>query len=120
VPAPCATLVTGDDMTDVGPSSHVDPAELARVSQSYMDESQTLFAALRILRASAPIGATDFGSVDQAEELAGTHENVLGLAGSMFERFIAVLDRPGGRRRSTAAHGVRIPAGRRRRGTPLP
>ena len=61
-------------------------------------------------------GSSDFGSVDQADDLARLHEELLGLAGSEFERFIAVWRSMS----TTSAAGLRLPAGRRGRGTTLP
>ena len=76
-------------MTD---TVRVDPTELARVSQSYLDVSQKMFAALRLFRASALVAPADFGSVGEGDGLTRVHEEELGLAGSLFERYIAVLE----------------------------
>jgi hypothetical protein len=81
-----------DARSDKGSTLRVDTTALARASQSYLDQSQKLFAALRILRARGPIAAAHVGSVDHADELARRHEDVLGVAGSAFERFIAVME----------------------------
>jgi hypothetical protein len=75
-----------------GPEVRADPTELARASQVYLDTSQDVFAALRSLRADAPLATNDLGTVEQNEGLARAHDGVLGQAGTFLERLIAVLE----------------------------
>jgi hypothetical protein len=69
-----------------------DPPELARASQVYLDTSQDLFATLRTLRNDAPLATGDLGTVEQAEALVRAQDRILGHAGTLLERLIAVME----------------------------
>lgn len=76
----------------MGPEVRADPVELARVAQLHLDTSLELAAALRALRGDAVLSTSDLGTVAQNDGLACCHDDVLGQAGTLYERLIAVLE----------------------------
>lgn len=69
-----------------------DPVELARVAQTYLDNSKDLATALRTVRADAMISPADFGKVAPANSLNSGYTTIAGSAGTALERLIAVLE----------------------------
>ncbi|MGX7669812.1 M91 family zinc metallopeptidase [Plantactinospora sp. DSM 117369] len=53
----------------MGEEVRADPVEIARVAQSYLDNSIELASALRAVRADALISPADFGQVSRAGQL---------------------------------------------------
>jgi hypothetical protein len=69
-----------------------DPVELARVAQTYLDNSKDLAAALRAVRADAVVAPADFGRVTSAGALNSGYAAIVGAAGTGLERLVALLE----------------------------
>ncbi len=69
-----------------------DPVAIARLAQSYLDNSQALATSLRSMRADSVLSAADFGKVAPAAQLYEGHTAVSGIAGTALERLIGVLE----------------------------
>jgi hypothetical protein len=69
-----------------------DPAELARVAQSYLDTSQDLGRDLRSGRADSVLGQGDFGNVADAGALLAAYDGAAEAAGGAIEQLVAVLE----------------------------
>ncbi|MDW5326424.1 hypothetical protein [Plantactinospora sp. KLBMP9567] len=76
----------------MGEEVRADPVEIARVAQSYLDNSAELASALRAVRADAVISPADFGRVSPAGQLQDAYNTVAGSAGTAVERVIGVLE----------------------------
>ncbi len=76
----------------MGDEVRADPVEIARVAQSYLDNSKDLASALRSVRADALINPADFGKVGPAAQLNSAYTGVAGSAGTALERIIGVLE----------------------------
>lgn len=69
-----------------------DPVALARLAQSYLDNSQDLAGSLRAVRGDSVLSAADFGKVAPAGRLHGAYTGIAGSAGTAIERVISVLE----------------------------
>ncbi|SRR5687767_3385775 len=69
-----------------------DPVALARLAQSYLDNSQALASSLRSMRADSVLSAADFGRVAPAARLHNGYTTVSGSAGTAVERLVGVLE----------------------------
>ncbi|MFY1675127.1 hypothetical protein ACN27G_35190 [Plantactinospora sp. WMMB334] len=78
--------------TGMGEEVRADPVEIARVAQSYLDNSTELASALRAVRADAVLSPADFGQVNPAGQLNDAYQTVTGGAGTAVERVIGVLE----------------------------
>lgn len=69
-----------------------DPVEIARVAQSYLDNSKDMATALRAVRADSLVAPSDLGRVSSAASLSEAYASVAGSAGTAVERIVAVLE----------------------------
>lgn len=76
----------------MGNEVRADPVEIARVAQSYLDNSTELASALRTVRADTVISPADFGQVSAAGQVTDAYNTVAAGAGTAVERVIGVLE----------------------------
>ena len=76
----------------MGDEVRADPVEIARVAQSYLDNSKDVATALRAVRADALVNPADFGRVGPAGAIERAYTAVSGSAGTALERIIGVLE----------------------------